>query len=249
MLLKGRNAIVTGCARGIGKATLAAFAENGANVWACCRTKSEEFEAFADQLATANGVRIVPLYFDLTDINAMKDAVKTIMAGKVRIDVLVNNAGVTYNALFPMSSQEKMRTVFDVNFFALASFSQYIARLMIRQKSGSIINISSTAALDANAGRGAYGASKAAVWCITRVMAHELGEYNVRVNAVAPGVTKTDMVEASMSEAAIQTAVQSTRLKRMGVPSEIADAVLFLASDLASYVTGEVLRVDGGLQN
>jgi 3-oxoacyl-[acyl-carrier protein] reductase len=253
MLLQGKNAVVTGCARGIGKAMLGAFAENGANVWACCRTccrtKSDEFEAFARQLSVSHGVRVDPLYFDLTDASAMKNAVKAIVAEKVAIDVLVNNAGITYNALFPMTSLEKMHEVFDVNFFAQVSFSQYIARLMTRQRSGSIINVSSTAALDGNPGRGAYGASKAAVVCMTRVMAHELAEYNIRVNAIAPGITNTDMVEASMSEAVIDAAVQSTRLKRIGEPSEIADVALFLASDLASYVTGEVLRVDGGLQN
>lgn len=249
MLLKGKNAVVTGCARGIGKATLAAFAQNGANVWACCRARSDEFETFTRQLAAEYGVRIVPLYFDLTDPAGMKEAVKSIMATKVPVDILVNNAGITYNALFQMTSLEKTREVFEVNFLSQVSLSQYIARLMVRQKSGSIINISSSAALDANPGRGAYGASKAAVLCMTRVMAHELAEHNVRVNVVAPGITNTDMVEASMSEATIHAAVQSTRLKRMGDPAEIADAVLFLASDLASYITGEVLRVDGGLQN
>lgn len=249
MLLQGKNAIVTGCARGIGKAILTVFAQNGANVWACCRTKSEEFEDFARHLATTQSVRIIPLYFDLTDASAMKDSVKAIISEKIPVHILVNNAGITYNALFQMTSLEKMREVFEVNAFAPFSFSQYIVRLMIRQKSGSIINISSTAALDANPGRTAYGPSKAAVSCLTRVMAHELAEHNIRVNAVAPGITNTDMVEASMSEAVIQKAVESTRLKRIGEPSEIADVALFLASDLASYVTGEVLRVDGGLQN
>jgi 3-oxoacyl-[acyl-carrier protein] reductase len=249
MLLQGRNAIVTGCARGIGKSILTAFARNGANVWACCRTGSAKFEAFANDLAVTSGVRVTPVYFNLVDPSQMKNAVRGIMAEKVPVDILVNNAGVTYNALFQMTSMEKMREVFEVNFFAPVSFSQSIARLMTRQKSGTIINISSTAALDANPGRGAYGASKAAMICMTRAMAHELAEHNIRVNAVAPGITRTDMVESSMNEAAIQAAVDATRLKRIGDPAEIADAVLFLASDLASYVTGEVIRVDGGLQN
>jgi 3-oxoacyl-[acyl-carrier protein] reductase len=120
---------------------------------------------------------------------------------------------------------------------------------MVRQKSGSVINVSSTAAIDANPGRSAYGASKAAVICMTRAMAHELAGHNIRVNAIAPGITETDMVLDSMSQTAIDAAVQQTRLKRLGKPSEIADAALFLASDLSSYMTGEVLRVDGGLQN
>ena len=179
----------------------------------------------------------------------MKEAVKTIQSAKISVDVLVNNAGITYNALFQMTSIEKMREVFEVNFFSQVALTQYIVRLMVRQKSGSVINVSSSAAIDANPGRSAYGASKAAVICMTRAMAHELAEHQIRVNAIAPGVTDTDMVEASMSRETIDAAVQQTRLKRMGKPSEIADAAVFLASDLSSYMTGEVLRVDGGLQN
>jgi 3-oxoacyl-[acyl-carrier protein] reductase len=249
MLLAGKNAMITGCTRGIGRRMLAAFAENGSNVWACSRTKSNEFDQACADLAASNSVRITPLYFDMTDSQKMKEAVKTVAAERLPVDVLVNNAGITYNALYQMTSMEKMREVFEVNFFAQFTLTQYVVKLMVRQKSGSIINISSSAALDANSGRGAYGASKAAVACISRVMAHELAEHNIRVNAIAPGITDTDMVGESMSAAAIQAAVQNTRLGRMGRPSEIADAAVFLASDLAGYVTGEVLRVDGGLKN
>jgi 3-oxoacyl-[acyl-carrier protein] reductase len=249
MLLKGKNAIITGCSRGIGRQTLIAFAENGANVWACCRTNTPEFAEFTEKLAAANGVAITLLAFDITDAARMKEAVKAIQSAKVSVDVLVNNAGLTYNALFQMTSMEKMREVFEVNFFAQMAFTQYIVRLMARQKSGSVINISSSAAIDANPGRSAYGASKAAVICMTRAMAHELAEQNIRANAIAPGITDTDMVEASMSQETIAATVAQTRLKRMGKPSDIADAAVFLASDLSSYVTGEVLRVDGGLQN
>ena len=249
MLLKGKNVIITGCARGIGKQMLTAFAQNGANVWACCRAQTQEFDKFTSELAETHGVAINPLFFDLTDTPGMKEAVKTILAAKTPIDVLVNNAGITHNALYQMTSVEKMREVFEVNFFAQVALTQSIIRIMVRQKSGCVINVSSSAALDANPGRSAYGASKAAVICMTRVMAHELAAQNIRVNAIAPGVTDTDMLQDNMSREAIDAAIQQTRLKRLGKPSEIADAALFLASDLASYVTGEVLRVDGGLQN
>jgi 3-oxoacyl-[acyl-carrier protein] reductase len=249
MLLAGKNTIITGCARGIGRQMLVAFAENGANVWACCRTNTPEFAEFTAQLAVANGVSIIPLAFDITDAAKMKEAVKAIQSAKVSVDVLVNNAGLTYNALFQMTSMERMREVFEVNFFAQMAFTQYIVRLMARQKSGSVINISSSAAIDANPGRSAYGASKAAVICMTRAMAHELAEQNIRANAIAPGITDTNMVEASMSQETIAVTVEQTRLKRMGKPSDIANAAVFLASDLSSYITGEVLRVDGGLQN
>jgi 3-oxoacyl-[acyl-carrier protein] reductase len=249
MLLADKNAIITGCARGIGKQTLQAFAENGANVWACCRTQTPEFEEFCRELAASNKVQIWPTYFDLVDSAKMKDAVKAIMGAKLSVDALVNNAGITYNALFQMTSMDKMREVFEINFFSQMAFTQYVVKLMVRQKSGSVINVASTAALDANPGRGAYGASKAALITMTRAMAHELAEHNVRANVIAPGVTETDMVAASMTPAVIEAAVQQTRLKRMGHPSDQAGAAVFLASDLSSYMTGQVLRVDGGLQN
>jgi len=249
VLLQGKNVVITGCARGIGRSMLAAFTENGAGVWACARTPSPEFEKVAADLSSAHGVRVTPLYFDVAVAAGMKEAVKAIMASKIPVDALVNNAGITYNALFQMTSLEKMREVFEVNFFGPVAFTQLIVKLMVRQKAGSIINVSSTAALDANPGRGAYGASKAALACMTRAMAHELAEHGIRSNAIAPGITDTDMVGQSMSEATVAAAVEQTKLKRMGKPSEIAAAAMFLASDYSSYVTGEVLRVDGGLKN
>jgi 3-oxoacyl-[acyl-carrier protein] reductase len=249
MLLEGKNVILTGCARGIGRRMLVVFAENGAHVWACARNPTAEFQQFTRELAELNGVMIRPLFFDLLDKAAMKDAVRAIVADKSPVDVLVNNAGITHNTLYQMTPVEKMREMFEVNFFSQVALTQSVIRLMVRQKSGIVINVSSTAAIDANPGRSAYSASKAAVIGMTRVMAHELAAHNIRVNAIAPGITETDMLQGSMSQAAIDAAVGQTRLKRLGSPSDIAGAALFLASDLSSYVTGEVLRVDGGLQN
>jgi 3-oxoacyl-[acyl-carrier protein] reductase len=249
MLLKGKNAIITGCARGIGRSMLEAFAANGANVWACARKPDPALEERAKALAAEHGVTVTPVYFDLADAAAMKAAFKTIMDTKRPVDALVNNAGITYNALFQMTSMEKTRELFEVNFFSQLAFTQLVVKLMVRQKAGSVVNVASTAALDANPGRGAYGASKAAVICMTRAMAHELAEHGVRANAIAPGITDTDMVGSSMTQATIDAVIAQTRLRRIGKPAEIAAAAVFLASDLSSYVTGEVLRVDGGLKN
>jgi 3-oxoacyl-[acyl-carrier protein] reductase len=146
-----------------------------------------------------------------------------------------------------MTSREKLLELFEANFFSQYLFTQYIAKLMVRQKSGSIVNVASTAALDGNAGRSAYGASKAAVVCATKAMAAELAEHGIRANVLAPGITQTDMVAQSMTEQVIRETVEATCLRRMGQPLEIASAALFLASDLSSYVTGQVIRVDGGM--
>ncbi|MDR1922882.1 MAG: SDR family oxidoreductase [Planctomycetaceae bacterium] len=247
MLLKGKNVIVTGCNRGIGKAILKTFAENGVNVWACARKNSDEFDSFVKELAEKNNVEIRPVFFDLTDNEEIKSAIKTISSQKINIDVLVNNAGIVLNALFQMTPIAKFNEVFQVNFFAPVLLTQYISKLMIKSGGGSIINIASTAGSDPERGYAAYGASKAAIISVTKIMAIELGEHLIRVNAIAPGITDTAMVADNMPETTVKETIDSTMLKRMGEPSEIADVVFFLASDLSSYVTGQVLRVDGGL--
>jgi 3-oxoacyl-[acyl-carrier protein] reductase len=246
MLLNGKNVIITGSAQGIGKVMLETFAANGANVWACARKRTDEFEANAQLLSEKYHVAIWTVYFDLQDHEQLKVAVKSITATKRTVDVLVNNAGVTYNALFLMSTMDKLHEVFDVNFFSPFLFSQYIAKTMMRQKKGSIINISSSAGIDGNAGRSVYGASKAAVICVTKAMAEELGQFGVRVNSIAPGITRTTMI-TSMTDKVIQETILQSDMKRMGDPEDIAKAALFLASDMSSYVTGQVLRVDGGM--
>jgi 3-oxoacyl-[acyl-carrier protein] reductase len=247
MLLKDKNAVITGCSRGIGKKILEIFAQNGANIWACYRKPNEETERYIKELSQNNGITITPVYFDLADEGQIKEAIKTIASSKQKVDILVNNAGITFNSLFQMTSITKMREIFEVNYFAQMLFTQYIAKIMVKYKGGSIINFSSTAALDGNSGRSIYGASKAALLCSTKAMAEELAIYNIRANAIAPGITETDMVSESMTSETIQATINQTKLKRMGQPSEIAETALFLASDLSSYITGQVIRVDGGL--
>jgi 3-oxoacyl-[acyl-carrier protein] reductase len=176
----------------------------------------------------------------------MKAKVKEIVAQKEQIDALVNNAGIIYNALFQMSTQEQLRKQFEVNFFSVFTLTQYISRLMVRQKKGSIISLSSAAALDGFSGKSVYGASKAAIISMTKSLARELGESGVRANCLAPGIIETEMLK-TMSEEILAATRSATALRRSGVPSEVADAAVFLASDISSYITGQVLRVDGGL--
>ena len=247
MLLKDKNAVVTGCSRGIGKEVVRVFAENGANIWACIRKENQNFTKYVNILEQQHSVKINLVYFDLENEEQIKSGVKAIKESKLPVDILVNNAGVIFTALFQMTSMQKMKEMFEINYFSQMLFTQYIARIMMRRKSGSIINISSSAAIEGNEGRTGYASAKAAMITSTKVLAKELGAYNIRVNAVAPGLTQTEMMVSSTPEDALQETLNRICMKRVGKPEEIANSILFLASDLSSYMTSQVLRVDGGM--
>lgn len=245
-MLENKTVIVTGTARGMGHKMVEIFARNGANVFAHARTETKEHRQFCEQTAESEGVQVFPLYFDLTDADSIKEAVKRIGNTKVPIDGLVNNAGVTYNALFQMTKMEELRNQFEVNFFAPYLFTQYISKFMVRNKRGSIVNISSTAAQDGNSGKSAYGASKAALLTMTLSIAEELGIYGIRANVICPGVTETDMV-STMPDYISDIQKEAAFLKKLGQTDDIANTALYLLSDYSSYITGQVFRVDGGV--
>lgn len=245
-ILEGKNIIVTGTAKGMGKQMVEVFAENGANVFAHARTETEEHKAFCKELETKHSVQVMPLYFDLRDAEAMKEAVKAIRGTKLPIDGLVNNAGITYNSLFQMTNMEELRNQMEVNFFAPFLFTQYISKLMVRNKKGSIVSISSSAALDGNSGKSAYGASKAALLTMTMCISEELAATGIRANVVCPGVTATDML-ATMPDYIMDIQKEATFLKKVGTPADIANTAMYLLSDYSSYITGQVIRVDGGV--
>jgi 3-oxoacyl-[acyl-carrier protein] reductase len=163
------------------------------------------------------------------------------------VDILVNNAGVIFTALFQMTSVAKMKEVFEINYFSQMLLTQSITKIMTRQKCGRIVNISSSAAIEGNEGRTAYASSKAAMIASTKVMAKELAIYNISVNAIAPGLTETDMMQGSTPKEALEYTLQRISMKRVGKPEEIANVALFLSSELSTYMTGQVLRVDGGM--
>ena len=247
MLLKNKNTVITGCNRGIGKEIVRVFAENGANIWACVRKESGTFSKYINNLEKKHSVSINPVYFDLSDEEQIKTGVKTIKETKEPVDILVNNAGAIFTALFQMTSMKKLKEMFEINYFSQMLLTQYISRIMMRQKFGSIINISSSAAIEGNEGRTGYASAKAAMITSTKVLAKELAPYNIRVNAVAPGLTQTEMMVSSTPEDALKETLNRICMKRVGQPEEIANSVLFLASDLSSYMTSQVLRVDGGM--
>lgn len=248
MLLKGKVAIVTGSNRGIGKAIVEQFAHMGAEIFACARKETIEFKLFIESLHTKTGVQITPVYFDMNEKTSMLEAVKNIKSSKKKVDILVNNAGIAGDTLFQMTKKQDAQQMMNTNFFAPFEFTQYVVKLMGRDKGGSIINITSVAAQDNYQGMVSYSASKAALESLTKTLAKELGHNGIRVNAIAPGFTQTEMIETSISnQGFLSNIIETSSLKRLAMPEEIANAVLFLASDLSSYVTGQTIRVDGGL--
>lgn len=246
-MLNNKNAIITGARRGIGRATVEAFARNGASVWACARKYDDDFEQDMRRTAEKYNVQIWPVYFDVTDEAQVKQAIQTIRKQKLSIDALVNVAGIADDSTsFQMTQMDKMKHVFDVNFFAVTLLIWYVSRLMTRQNSGSIVNIASIAGLDGTPAQYEYAASKAAIIGGTKNLAREFAANNIRVNSVAPGMIETDM-GAQIDEELKKDILSKVIMKRMGKPEEIANVAAFLASDLSSFMTGQVIRVDGGI--
>lgn len=246
MLLQGKTALITGCSKGIGQSIMQVFAQNGCSIWACFRKETTEHERLIKKMRDDYQVSITPLYFDLEDSEQIKSAMRQVFSSKKPIDILVNNAGITApNALFFMTPIEAMKKVFEINFFAPMLITQYVGRMMSKHCSGSIINIASIAGIDGGPGQLEYVASKAALIGSTKKMADELASYQIRVNAIAPGITKTDMIDR-MDDSLLHENIARSSLKRLGEPKEIADVALFLASDMSSFMTGQILRVDGG---
>lgn len=238
--------MITGCNRGIGKEAIRLFAERGCNLICCIRKENEEFSAFITELKENNKIDADILYFDMSDEDSIKEALKPVLKERRRIDVLINNAGIATGGFLQMTSMKQLKEVFQINYFSHVLITQLITKLMMRQKSGCVVNMGSVAGLDNFAGYTAYGASKAAMMSFTRTIARELAPYNIRVNAIAPGLTDTGMA-GQMEEKAWKEMVARTDMNRLGKPNEIAQMMLFLASDEASFITGQVYRVDGGM--
>ena len=245
-MIQGKNAIITGARSGIGLATVQLFAQNGCNCWAVVHRDDEAFLSAIAQWEQEYNVWIKPIHIDLGDSDSIKAGMKQIMQEKQPIDILVNAAGiVSPNRLFSMTKMDDIRRVMDVNFFSVIELTQLVCRSMMRQRKGSIINIGSIAAWGEDTSQMEYAASKAALTIATKKLARELGATGIRVNAVAPGLTQTKMLE-ELEEEQLQTITKGIGLHRLGTPEEIAQVCLWLASDSSSFVTGETIKADGG---
>ena len=240
-----KNVLITGTNRGIGKAVLKKFVSEKYNMWAHSRKPTPEFEQTIARLASENNVWIKPIYFDLSNEESIKEGFKQIYKEKLPIDVLVNNAGIAFIDLFQLTPMTKVRELFEVNVFAVMTLTQLVLKIMTRQKSGSIINLASAGCLEAHPAHCAFSATKAAVIGFTRSLSTEFAPQGIRINAVAPGITETDMVELLELKSG-GNLLDNCAMKRKAHPEEIANVIAFLASDEASFINGQVIRIDGG---
>ena len=243
-MLTGKVCIVTGGSRGIGKAISQIFAQNGATVYAIA-TREGSVEEWSEEFNKDVSGEVRSLYFDISDERAARDGVMQIKRACGYIDGLVNNAGVEFNELIGMISHDNMEKMFSVNVYGTINMLQMVSRIMGRQETGgSIVNITSMTALRGNKGQLVYSATKGAVISLTKSAAKELAEKKIRVNAIAPGLTNTDMMKQADPEK-LQSRINNICMGRLAEPEDIAKACLFMVSDLSTYVSGQVLAVDG----
>ncbi|HAI76903.1 MAG TPA: 3-oxoacyl-[acyl-carrier-protein] reductase [Microscillaceae bacterium] len=242
-LLENKVALVTGASKGIGKAIALKFAEQGAQVAFTYLSSVEKGQALEAELQ-AKGVKAKGYRSDASDYKAAEDLANQVVADFGQLDVLVNNAGITKDGLLMRMSEEQWDAVMQVNLKSVFNLTKAVMRQMMKQRNGSIINLTSVVGIRGNAGQANYAASKAGIIGFTKSVALELGSRNIRANALAPGFIETEMTETLANK---EEWLKGIPLQRGGSPEEVADCALFLASDLAKYITGQVIQVDGGM--
>ena len=244
-LLKGKTAIITGASRGIGKGIAKQFALNGANVAFTFSKSIELAKEFEKELINL-GVKAVAYQSDAANYSDSIELVEKINTDFDSIDILVNNAGITRDNLLMRMEEEDFNQVIKVNLNSVFNMTKAVQKIMLKQRSGSIINMSSVVGVKGNAGQSNYAASKAGIIGFSKSIALELGSRNIRSNVVAPGFIETEMT-AELSEDIVNNWIQGIPLKRGGKPEDVANLCLFLASDLSTFITGQVINVDGGM--
>ena len=245
MLLKNKVALITGAARGIGKEIALTFAREGANIAFTDLEQNDQALATRDEIA-ALGVKVAFYASNAADFDEAHHVIELVMADFGRLDILVNNAGITRDTLIMRMSEQQWDQVINVNLKSAFNFIHAVTPLMIKQRSGSIISLSSVVGINGNAGQANYAASKAGIIALTKSVAKELGARGIRANAIAPGFILTDMTKA-LNEDTLKQFVSIIPMRRGGEPVEVAKVALFLASDLSSYVSGQVIQVNGAM--
>lgn len=244
-LVDGKNVLITGASKGIGRAIAQIFAEQGANVAFTYLSSVEKAEALEQELQTSGG-RVKGYRSDASDFAAAEQLINDVVNDFGSLDVLVNNAGITQDSLLMRMNEAMWDEVINTNLKSVFNTVKAATRTFLKQRSGSIINMTSVVGIKGNAGQGNYAASKAGIIGFTKSVALELGSRNVRCNAIAPGFIETEMTE-KLDEKTVQGWRDAIPLKRGGSPEDVAHCALFLASDLSTYVTGQVIQVDGGM--
>ena len=244
-LLDGKTALITGAARGIGKQIALLFAKEGCNISFTDIERNETVDATQKELE-ALGVKVRVYASDAADYDAAHAVVEDVIKEFGRIDILVNNAGITRDTLLMRMSEELWDEVIRVNLKSAFNFTHAVTPYMMRQRSGSIMSLSSVVGLNGNAGQANYAASKAGIIALMKTTAKELGPRGIRANAIAPGFILTDMTKA-LNEETLKQFVSMVPMRRGGQPEEVAKVALFLASDLSSYVSGQVIQVNGAM--
>lgn len=244
-LLDNKTALITGAARGIGKAVALKFAQEGADIAFTDLQEDENFTRTCEEIA-AFGVKVKGYVSNAADFEQTQETVKKIVADFGRIDALVNNAGITRDGLLMRMTEAQWDSVINVNLKSAFNFCHAVVPVMMRQKGGSIINMSSVVGVAGNAGQCNYSASKAGMIALAKSIAKEMGPKGIRANAIAPGFIITEMT-AQMSEEIRQSWLQRIPLRRGGTPEDIAELATFLASDRSSYISGQVIQIDGAM--
>jgi 3-oxoacyl-[acyl-carrier protein] reductase len=244
-LLEGKTAIITGGSRGIGKGIALVFAQHGANVAFTYSSSVESANSLEKELSNY-GVKVKSYQSNAADHKESQDLVENVLSDFGSIDVLVNNAGITKDNLLMRMGEEDFDKVIEVNLKSVFNMTKAVQRTMLKQRKGSIINMSSVVGVKGNAGQSNYAASKAGIIGFSKSVALELGSRNIRSNVIAPGFIETEMT-AKLDEKTVDVWRNAIPLKRGGSPEDIANACVFLASDLSAYVTGQTLNVDGGM--
>ena len=244
-LLEGKTAIITGASRGIGSGIARVFAENGSNVAFTYSSSVDSAIKLQDELLE-HGVKVKSYKSDASDFNSSQKLITDVISDFGQIDILVNNAGITKDNLLMRMGEEDFDKVIEVNLKSVFNMTKAVQRTMLKQRQGSIINMSSVVGVKGNAGQTNYAASKAGIIGFSKSVALELGSRNIRCNVIAPGFIETEMT-AKLSEEVVAGWRAGIPLKRGGTPNDVANACVFLASDLSSYITGQVINVDGGM--